>query len=419
MPQKLKSPDCMLWYLPEYLPEYLLRSLPGYLLSAVLVAALCGTLQAADDSRARDLGIPFAGTPGPMNAITDVSGLEVGHATLIRGEGPLVVGLGPVRTGVTAIFPLGKARMEGVAAGHFTFNGDGEMTGSRFVDEFGELHGPILLTNTLSIGAVSQAVIEWNRQNIQLEDELYSRGLPLVAETWDGFLNDIYGQHVKQDDVFTALNSASGGPVAEGNVGGGTGMTTFEFAGGIGTSSRVVSTEWGEFTLGVLVQSNFGRRPELRIAGLPVGQLIEDLMPEEGAEPRIGGNSIIVIIATDAPLIPTQLRRLARRATLGLGRVGSNGHSGSGDIFLAVSTGNPMTAYWGKDINQLRMLPDLNPLFAATAQATEEAIVNAMVASQSQTGADNNRVYAIPHDRLRQLFRDHAGYNKAAGSLTE
>jgi len=368
----------------------------------------CHVLPAAETVRARDLGIPFEGQPGPLNAITDVAGLEVGHTTLISGEGPLIVGKGPVRTGVTAIFPLGKSRMEGVAAGHFTFNGDGEMTGSRFIDEFGELHGPILLTNTLSIGAVSQAVIEWNRQNITLEDELYSRGLPLVAETWDGFLNDIYGQHVKQADVFSALDQASIGPVAEGNVGGGTGMTTFEFSGGIGTASRIVSTQWGEFTLGVMVQSNFGRRPELRIAGLPIGNLISDLMPEEGAQPRISGNSIIVVIATDAPLIPTQLRRLARRATLGLGRVGSNGHSGSGDIFLAISSANPMTAYWGKDINELRMLPDMNPLFAATVQATEEAIINAMVAGRSQSGADNNRIYGIPHQRLRDLFGNTA-----------
>jgi L-aminopeptidase/D-esterase-like protein len=394
---------------------------PKQFVSFILMSALLltGNLHAAGDPRARDLGIPFDGNPGPMNAITDVTGLEVGHATLVRGEGQLIVGQGPVRTGVTAIFPLGKARMEGVAAGHFTFNGDGEMTGSRFVDEFGELHGPILLTNTLSIGAASQAVIEWNRQNVRLEDELYSRGLPLVAETWDGFLNDIYGQHVKQADVFAALDSASRGPVTEGNVGGGTGMTTFEFSGGIGTASRRVETPWGEFMLGVLVQSNFGRRSELRIAGEPVGRMIADLMPEEGAAKRMGGNSIIVVIATDAPLIPTQLRRLARRATLGLGRVGSNGHSGSGDIFLAVSTGNPMTAYWGQDINQLKMLPDMNPLFAATVQATEEAIVNAMVAGRTQTGADNNRAYGIPHDRLRQLFNHSGDPGKSATATAE
>jgi D-aminopeptidase len=398
-----------------------------HLLYTSLAALLCcspltpGNLDAAEAVvavRARDLGIPFEGHPGPLNAITDVAGLQVGHATIIKGEGKLVVGQGPARTGVTAIFPLGKQRMEGVAAAHFTFNGDGEMTGSRFVDEFGELHGPILITNTLSVGAVSQAVIEWNRQNVPLEDELYSRGLPLVGETWDGFLNDIYGQHVKPADVFEALDEAGTGPVAEGNVGGGTGMRTFDFAGGIGTASRRVETQWGEFTLGVLVQSNFGDRTELRIAGLPVGQLIPDLLPEEGALPVIAGKSIIVVIATDAPLIPTQLKRLARRATLGLGRVGSHGHSGSGDIFLAVSTANPMTAYWGKDVNQLRMLPDMNALFAATVQATEEAIINALVAGRTQTGADNNRVHGIPHDRVRALFKDSPAM-PAPGSITE
>lgn len=385
------------------------KNLSTFLLLAGLFFLLCSTDLLADTAvRARDLGVPFEGQPGALNAITDVSGLEVGHTTLIRGAGALKVGQGPVRTGVTAIFPLGKTRMEGVAAAHFTFNGDGEMTGSRFIDEFGELHGPVLLTNTLSIGAVSQAVIEWNRLHVSLEDELYSRGLPLVAETWDGFLNDIYGQHVKQADVFNALDHATSGPVAEGNVGGGTGMSTFEFAGGIGSSSRIVKTKWGEYVVGVLVQSNFGRRAELRIAGVPVGQEIPELMPEEGTQPQINGNSIIVIIATDAPLIPTQLKRLARRATLGLGRVGSNGHSGSGDIFLAFSTANPMTAYWGKKINELRMLPDMNPLFAATVQATEEAIVNAMVAGRTQQGVDDNRVYAMPHERLKQIFAGQA-----------
>jgi L-aminopeptidase/D-esterase-like protein len=373
-------------------------------LTALTLLLVCELSIAESVIRGRDLGIPFEGTPGPGNSITDVQGLEVGHATLVRGEGPLMVGQGPVRTGVTAIFPLGKTRMEGVAAGHFTFNGDGEMSGSRFVDEFGELHGPILLTNTLSVGAVSQAVIEWNRQHVSLEDELYSRGLPLVAETWDGFMNDIYGQHVKQQDVFAALDQANNGPVAEGNVGGGTGMTTFDFSGGIGTSSRLVETPWGMFTLGILVQANFGSREELRITGIPVGQQLTDLQPEYGQEAQLAGKSIIVIIATDAPLIPTQLKRLARRATMGLGRVGSNGHSGSGDIFLAFSTSNPMTAYWGKDINQLRMLPDMNPLFAATIQATEEAIVNAMVAGRTQVGVNGNKAYGIPHDRLQQIF---------------
>jgi len=362
----------------------------------------------ADDQRpprARDLGISFAGVTGPLNAITDVAGVEVGHATLIRGQGTLVVGQGPVRTGVTVIFPLGKEVMAGVAAGHFTFNGDGEMTGSRFVDEFGELHGPIAITNTLSVGAVHQAVIEWNRLHVKLEDELYARGLPLVAETWDGFLNDIYGQHVHQEDVFQALDSARSGPVAEGNVGGGTGMRTFEFSGGIGTASRQLETPFGSFVLGALVQSNFGVRSELRVQGIEVGARIPDLLPEYGAEPAAEGHSIVVIIATDAPLIPTQLRRLARRASLALGRVGSNGHSGSGDIFLAFSGANKMTAYWGTEVNTLRMLPDMDALFEAAIQATEEAIINALVAGRTMTGADGNTIHALPHDRLQTIMQ--------------
>lgn len=378
--------------------------------AALLLAALLTTPAFCSETtppRARDLGIPLAGTAGPLNAITDIAGVEVGHATLIRGEGPLVVGQGPVRTGVTVVFPLGKSAMAGVAAAHFTFNGDGEMTGSRFVDEFGELHGPIALTNTLSVGSVHSAIIEWNRRHVTLEDELYARGLPLVAETWDGFVNDIYGQHVHAEDVFHALDSATGGPVPEGNVGGGTGMRTFEFSGGIGTASRQVETEFGRFTLGVLVQSNFGVRAELRMAGVPVGAEITDLLPQTAAVKKPEGNSIVAIIATDAPLIPTQLKRLARRATLALGRVGSNGHSGSGDIFLAFSTANRMTAYWGKEVNHLSMLPDMDPLFEATVQATEEAIINALVAGRTMTGVDGNTIYALPHERVQHILRQY------------
>jgi len=371
-----------------------------------LLLFLANAALGQESERARDLGIPFPGTPGPFNAITDVAGVEVGQVTLISGEGPLVVGQGPVRTGVTAIFPLGKAAMEGVAAGHFTFNGDGEMTGSRFVDEFGELHGPICITNTLSVGAVSTAVIEWNRIHVQDENELYARAMPVVSENWDGFLNDIYGQHVHADDVFYALDHAAGGPVAEGNVGAGTGMRTFEFAGGIGTSSRVVETEFGTFTLGALVQTNFGwgSRDKLVMAGVPVGAAITDLKPIEGGTPEPEGNSIVVIIATDAPLIPLQLKRLARRATLGLGKVGSQGSSGSGDIFLAFSVANRMNAYWGTEINHLAMLPDMNPLFEATIQATEEAIINALVAGRTMTGTDGNTVFGLPHDRVREIL---------------
>jgi len=375
--------------------------------STALTLLDVSSLHADANPRARDLGIPFIGNPGDLNAITDVAGVEVGQVTLVRGDGPLHVGSGPVRTGVTILFPLGRKAMTGVAAGHFTFNGDGEMTGSRFVDEFGELHGPIALTNTLSVGLVSAAIIEWNRLNVPLEDELYARALPLVTENWDGFLNDIYGQHVHREDVFKALDSASGGAVEEGNVGGGTGMRTFEFSGGIGTASRRVATDFGDFTLGALVQSNYGVRSELLIAGVPVGAEITDLQPFSGAKPEIEGNSIVVIIATDAPLIPTQLERLARRATLGMGRVGSNGHSGSGDMFLAFSTANRMNAYWGKEVNHLSMLPDMDALFEATVQATEEAIINALVAGRTSTGVDSNTVYGLPHERVQDILRQY------------
>lgn len=387
------------------------------IVAVVFLSALtflhAAALQADATPRARDLGIPFMGTTGDLNAITDVAGVEVGQVTLVRGDGPLHVGSGPVRTGVTILFPLGRKAMTGVAAGHFTFNGDGEMTGSRFVDEFGELHGPIALTNTLSVGLVAAAIIEWNRLNVQSEDELYARGLPVVAETWDGFLNDIYGQHVQQEDVFKAIESATSGAVREGNVGGGTGMRTFEFSGGTGTASRRITTEFGNFVLGVLVQSNFGVRSELLIAGVPVGAEITDLQPYAGAKAEPEGHSIVVIIATDAPLIPSQLERLARRATLALGRVGSNGHSGSGDIFLAFSTANRMNAYWGKEVNHLSMLPDMDALFEATVQATEEAIINAIVAGRTSTGAGGNTVYGLPHERVQDILRRYGRLRSA------
>jgi D-aminopeptidase len=242
---------------------------------------------------------------------------------------------------------------------------------------------------------------------VTLEDELYARGLPPVAETWDGFLNDIYGQHVQRPDVFRALESAGGGPVMEGNVGGGTGMRVFRFAGGIGTASRLLETEFGSFTLGVLVQANFGARQNLLIAGVPVGREIPDLLPEEHGQDAPEGNSIVVVIGTDAPLIPTQLRRLARRATLGLGRVGSHGHSGSSDIFVAFSTANPMTAYRGLEVNHLSMLPDMDPLFEAAVQATEEAIINTLVAATTMSGINGNTLHALPHERVREILRNY------------
>lgn len=389
----------------------ILKSLlsPFYLLaySFLLVTIISTTTgYTQNKARARDIGIPFEGTPGPFNAITDVDGVEVGHATLIRGEGHLVVGQGPVRTGVTAVFPLGKTATEGVTAGWFRFNGDGEMTGTVFLEEFGELYGPVMITNTLSVGTVHAAVIAWSREHFQDEDVLLSRALPVVAETWDGFLNDIYGQHVAEKDVFKAMNSAKGGPVEEGNVGGGTGMRTNQFKAGIGTSSRLVTTRHGQFTIGVLVQSNYGQRPELRVAGIPVGIEITDLMPVAGSREKPEGNSIIAVVATDAPLLPVQLDRLARRVILGLGRNGSTGGGGSGDLFLAFSTGNRLKPY-DTEARQLKMITDIDPLFKGTVQATEEAIINALVAGETMQGIDGNVIYAIPHDRLQNVLEKY------------
>jgi len=378
---------------------------------AILVAAASDVLAQANTVRARDLGVPFDGTTGSFNAITDVPGVEVGYATLVRGEGPLVVGQGPIRTGVTAVFPLGKVAREGVTAGWFSFNGEGEMTGTVRLSEFGELYGPIVLTNTLSVGTVQAAVLAWNRQrfgeNLLSEvfpDLLYRKAFPIVSETWDGFLNDIFGQHVTEADVFAALDGAVHGPLAEGNVGGGTGMRTFEFKGGTGTSSRRVATGHGMYTLGVLVQSNFGRRQQLRIAGVPVGTEMPDLMPEVRAAEPPEANSIVVVIATDAPLLPVQLDRVARRATLALGRMGSIGMDGSGDLFVAFSTANRL-ALGETAPRRLQAVTDLNPLFEAAVQATEEAIVNALVAGKTMTGINGNTIYALPHDRLRAILR--------------
>lgn len=360
--------------------------------------------------RARDLGVPFDGKTGKLNAITDVKGIEVGDATLIRGKGPLILGEGPIRTGVTAVFPLGKNSLDGVTTGWFSFNGVGEMTGTVFLSERGELYGPIMLTNTLSVGTVQTALIEWNRLNIKDPEALYLRSLPVVAETWDGFLNDIYGQHITREDVFQALDTASDGVVKEGNVGGGTGMRTYEFKGGTGTSSRIVDTKQGQFTLGVLVQSNYGRRSHLRIAGVPVGKEIPDLMPQQNALEQINGNSIIVIIATDAPLLPVQLDRVARRAALSLGLNGSIGMDGSGDIFIAFSTGNRLKT-GSSEMQQLEMVSDINPLFEATVHATEEAIINAIVAGETMEGINGNIVHAIPHDLLQKVLKKYNRLN--------
>ncbi len=353
--------------------------------------------------RARDLGVPFDGTPGANNAITDVKGVEVGHTTLISGSGKLIVGQGPVRTGVTAVLPRGKDSLDPVFGAWFTLNGNGEMTGTTWLEDSGFLDGPVMITNTHSVGVVRDAVIAWRIEKASPDADGYDWSLPVVAETADDDLNDMNGFHVKPEHAFHALDTAHGGPVEEGNVGGGTGMICNEFKGGIGTSSRVLPAKFGGYTVGVLVQCNYGRRSQLRIAGVPVGREIPDhLVRDED----IG--SIIIVIATDAPLIPTQLKRVVRRATLGLGRDGSFSGDGSGDIFIAFSTANPGAA-GTKGVHDLKMLANeqLNPIFLATVQATEEAIVNAMVAAETMTGANDLTVIALPHDRLREILKKY------------
>jgi len=352
-------------------------------------------------TRARDLGIPFEGAAGPFNAVTDVSGLEIGHTTLISGNGPLVVGEGPIRTGVTAILPRGKQSNDPTFAGWFSLNGNGEMTGTSWVEESGLLGGPVMITNTHSVGTVRDAVIEWQMNRGQLIAGSWS--LPVVAETYDGYLNDINGFHVKREHVFQSLEQARCGPVAEGNVGGGTGMICHEFKGGIGTSSRKLGETYGGYMVGVLAQCNHGRRSQLRIAGAPVGlEIKENLVWSKEA------GSIIVVIATDAPLLPHQLKRVARRASLGLARNGAISGNGSGDIFIAFSTANSGAAN-SSGIVKLTMLSNarIDPIFEASVQATEEAIINALIAAETMTGVDGHTVFAIPHERLRQIIKKY------------
>lgn len=357
--------------------------------------------------RARDLGVPFDGTPGPWNAISDVTGVEVGHATLISGRHDDPAGEPVVRTGVTAVHPLGKDAVEGVSAGWFALNGNGEMTGTTFIDEIGLAFGPIVLTNTLAVGAAHQAVIGWSAERVQEETALFARATPIVGETWDGDLNDIRGFHVEQRHVREALDGAVTGPVAEGSVGGGTGMTSYDFKAGIGTASRAVEARTGRYTLGVLVQANYGRRPQLRIAGIPMGEALPTAMPLRGAENR-GDGSIVVIVATDAPLLPIQARAIARRASLGLGRNGSIAANTSGDLFLALSTTN-RHAYGANVERSFAFVPTerLDPLFAATVEATEEAIVNALVAADEMTGADGTWFPALPHRQVQAALRSY------------
>jgi D-aminopeptidase len=358
--------------------------------------------------RARDLGIPFDGVPGELNAITDVRRVEVGHTTLIEGEGKLIIGKGPVRTGVTAILPLGKNNSYvPVPAAVFSFNGNGEMTGSEWVEESGFLEGPILLTNTHSVGVVRDAVIEWGTNKFPGTGDF---SLPVVGETWDGGLNDINGFHVKKGDVFRALDEAKSGAVAEGNVGGGTGMRAFGFKAGIGTASRVVEKAGAVFFVGVLVQANMGSRENLVIAGVPVGKEITDLQPVIHPEPKREG-SILVVIATDAPLSPTQLKRLAKRAALGVGRTGAISTNSSGDLFIAFSTAAPAES-GNREHWDILKNADLDPLLGATVEATEEAIINALVAAETMRGINDNTFYALPHDRLREVL---GKYNRLVG----
>jgi len=358
--------------------------------------------------RARDLGIPFEGTPGKFNAITDVPGLEVGYTTLMSGEGKLEVGKGPVRTGVTAILPRGHASLnDPVYAGFFSLNGNGEMTGTAWIEESGFLEGPIIITNTHSVGVARDAVIAWRVRHGAADKTGYWWSLPVVAETWDGWLNDINGFHVKAEDVWHALDNAHGDMIEEGSVGGGTGMICYEFKGGNGTASRKIDIRISKdappqsFIVGVFLQANFGRRPQLTIAGVPVGKEI----PGEVYKDESG--SCIAVVATDAPLLPTQLKRLARRVSLGLARTGSISGNGSGDLFVAFSTANPNAANPDQITHDVQTIPNdlLDPLFAGVVQATEEAVVNALVDNHSMTGRDNHRVDALPHDRLREIMK--------------
>jgi L-aminopeptidase/D-esterase-like protein len=393
------------------------------LVAALLVTAsvLARSVEGQAKPRARDLGIRLDGTTGPLNGITDVTGVEIGVVTLISGDGKLEVGKGPVRTGVTAILPRGKQSDAPVYAAWFTLNGNGEMTGTTWVEESGFLGGPVMITNTHSVGIVHDAVIEW----VVRQGREFDWSLPVVAETWDGGLNDINGFHVKREHALAAIDQARGGPVPEGNVGGGTGMVCHQFKGGTGTSSRRISVLDRDYTVGVLVQCNYGGRPRLAVAGVPVGREIPDLLPcfarlpdgswtgsprcESGqGEDRGDTGSIIVVVATDVPLLPHQLKRVVKRAALGIGRMGGIGGDSSGDIFIAFSTANP-GADAADQVVTVQAIPNerINPVFEATIDATAEAILNALLAAETMTGANGRRVHALPHDRLVAALRKY------------
>lgn len=382
--------------------------MPGSLLPLLLVLlvspAVAGPPQEHHD-RARDLGIPLDGTTGEWNAITDVPGVEVGYSTLISGTGKWKVGEGPVRTGVTIVLPRGKTDGS-YNVGCFVFNGDGEMTGIPYMQDYGRGSGAIGITNTNSVGIVRDAIGEWQYKAFASGSPIdFSFGLPVVAETWDGGLNDINGYHVRKEHVFAAIDGAASGPVAEGSVGGGTGMTCYAFKCGTGTASRRAVIGGTEYTVGVLVQANFGRRDDLVIAGVPVGREITDL---ELVEAPLQDGSLIVIVGTDAPLSPAQLDLVAKRAALGMGRTGAIGNSSSGDLFLAFSTVKSEFDTTDQTVTNRSLFKSaLDPIFRATVEATEEAIVNALVAGRDMEGVNGNKAFGIPHDRLRDVMKKY------------
>jgi len=369
--------------------------------------------------RARDIGIPFDGMPGKYNAITDVAGVEVGHTTIIEGSGKLEKGKGPVRTGVTAIFPAGK-KYSPVFANWYTLNGNGDMTGTHWITESGFLETPIFITNTSSVGTVRDAALKWMDEHKYYDTTQGSfwYSYPVVAETWDGVLNDINGFHVKPEHVWQAIAKASSGSVEEGAVGGGTGMVCLGFKGGIGTSSRVIDKKLGGYTVGALVQANFGTKSQLTIAGVPVGKELADtlnikIFDEPSAQNKIKNEwaeqgSIIVVVATDAPLLPHQLKRIAQRVPLGIGKVGGIGGNGSGDIFIAFSTANKNAFNREKETTATMFSNDqMGALFTATIEAVEEAIVNALVAGTTTKGINDNTVYGLPHDAVIKLLKKY------------
>ena len=384
-------------------------------MKSIITITLISSIAFSQKPRARDIGVQFEGTPGRFNAITDVKGVEVGHSTIIMGSGKNEIGKGPVRTGVTAIFPRGK-KFNPVYANWYSLNGNGEMTGTTWVTESGFLETPIMITNTNSVGVVRDAVLKWFVDTNWYGDDQWWYTYPVVGETYDGFLNDIYGFHVQEKHVYEAIENAKSGPVAEGNIGGGTGMLTLGFKGGIGTSSRKVKINNKTYTLGAIVQSNFGSKRNLTISGVPIGKELKDTLNLVFNAPpankrQEGDGSIIVIVATDAPLFPHQLKRIAHRIPLGIGAVGGRGSNGSGDIFLAFSTANPK-AFNRKKSGTVKTFPNdkISPLFEATVQVVEESIVNAMIAAETMEGINNNKAYALPHGKLMEILKK---YNRA------